>query len=747
MNNIFLRLVLITTLFFGNALAETFSEFEISGNKRVSSKTIINFSKLEKNTELSKNDLNTALKNIYESNFFEEVSVNILNNKLLIKVKEYPIIQDIKFNGIKAKKHIELFKTVSTLQPKSSFNKFTLQDDVNKISNVLRKSGYYFSEVNVEQQVNSNNTIDLVYDIKMGNKAIINKITFIGDKKYKSRKLRNIIRSEEGKFWKFISQYKYLNKELTQLDKRLLKNFYLDNGYYQVEIEDAYSQILDEENFSLIYKINAGKKFSFNKFKILLPDDYDTKDFDKLRKTFSSLENETYSYRGIQAILDEIDKIAAIENYEFIDVSVDEIIKDGNKIDFVFKIKEGDRFYVETINILGNNITNEEFIRQQFIVDEGDPLNLLLHNKTVNRLKSTRIFKSVKSEIKESNTKGLKVIDITLEEKPTGEITAGAGYGTSGSTLAFGITENNFNGKGIRLDTNLQLTEESIRGKFSYTNPNFRYSDRKLTTTLESTVLDKEKTFGYKSSLNSFALGTSFEQYENLFFSPNLSIMHEELTTTPTASASYKKQEGSYFDTLFNYSLSYDKRDSVYRPKNGYISTIVQELPLISSNYSIINGYQITSYKEIVDQSVLSIGLYTRAINSLKSNQDVRVSKRMFLPKSKLRGFESGKIGPRDGKDFVGGNYMAAFNTSITLPYLFESFENIDFSLFYDAANVWHADYSRFVDQGNSIRSAAGVAVDVVTPIGPLSFSLTQPITKASGDVTESFRFNLGTTF
>ena len=747
MNNIFLRLVLITTLFFGNALAETFSEFEISGNKRVSSKTIINFSKLEKNTELSKNDLNTALKNIYESNFFEEVSVNILNNKLLIKVKEYPIIQDIKFNGIKAKKHIELFKTVSTLQPKSSFNKFTLQDDVNKISNVLRKSGYYFSEVNVEQQVNSNNTIDLVYDIKMGNKAIINKITFIGDKKYKSRKLRNIIRSEEGKFWKFISQYKYLNKELTQLDKRLLKNFYLDNGYYQVEIEDAYSQILDEENFSLIYKIDAGKKFSFNKFKILLPDDYDTKDFDKLRKTFSSLENETYSYRGIQAILDEIDKIAAIENYEFIDVSVDEIIKDGNKIDFVFKIKEGDRFYVETINILGNNITNEEFIRQQFIVDEGDPLNLLLHNKTVNRLKSTRIFKSVKSEIKESNTKGLKVIDITLEEKPTGEITAGAGYGTSGSTLAFGITENNFNGKGIRLDTNLQLTEESIRGKFSYTNPNFRYSDRKLTTTLESTVLDKEKTFGYKSSLNSFALGTSFEQYENLFFSPNLSIMHEELTTTPTASASYKKQEGSYFDTLFNYSLSYDKRDSVYRPKNGYISTIVQELPLISSNYSIINGYQITSYKEIVDQSVLSIGLYTRAINSLKSNQDVRVSKRMFLPKSKLRGFESGKIGPRDGKDFVGGNYMAAFNTSITLPYLFESFENIDFSLFYDAANVWHADYSRFVDQGNSIRSAAGVAVDVVTPIGPLSFSLTQPITKASGDVTESFRFNLGTTF
>ena len=747
MNNIFVKLILITVLFFGNVLADTFSEFEVSGNKRVSNKTILNFSKLEKNSELSKNDLNNALKNIYDSNFFKEVSINIINNKLVIKVEEYPIIQDIKFNGIKANKHIELFKSVSTLRPKSSFNKFALQDDINKISNVLRKSGYYFSKVNVEQQVNTNNTINLIYDIEMGNKAMINKISFIGDKKYKSRKLRTIIKSEEGKFWKFISSNKYLNKRLTELDKRLLNNFYLDNGYYQVEIEDAYSQILDEENFSLTYKIDAGKKFLFNSFKILLPDDYDTKDFDKLRETFKSLEKETYSYKGIESILDEIDIIASIENYEFIDVTVDETIKDGNKIDFVFKIKEGDRFYVETINILGNNITNEEFIRQQFIVDEGDPLNLLLHNKTINRLKTTNIFRSVKSEIKESNTKGLKVIDITVEEKPTGEISAGAGYGTSGSTIAFGITENNFNGKGIRLDTNLQLTEESIRGKFSYTNPNFRYSDRKLTTTIESIGIDKEKEFGYKSSQNSFAIGTSFEQYKNLYFSPNFSVSHEELTTTPTASISYKKQEGSYFDTLFNYSLSYDKRDSVYRPKNGYLSTIVQELPLISDNYSIINGYQITGYKEIVDQSVLSIGLYTRAINTLKSNEDVRVSKRMFLPKSKLRGFESGKIGPKDGKDYVGGNYMAAFNTSITLPYLFDSFDNVDFSLFYDAANVWHADYSRFVDQGNSIRSAAGVAVDVVTPVGPLSFSLTQPITKASGDVTETFRFNLGTTF
>ena len=299
----------------------------------------------------------------------------------------------------------------------------------------------------------------------------------------------------------------------------------------------------------------------------------------------------------------------------------------------------------------------------------------------------------------------------------------------------------------MRLETNITVTEESLKGKFSYTNPNFAYSDRSVTTSIQSTTLDKESDFGYKSSLNRFALGTGFEQYENLYFYPNFSIQHEDLTTTANASAEYKKQEGTYFDTLFNYSLSYDKRNSPYRPSEGFVSTFVQEVPLISDNYSVINGYQVTGYNEIMDNSVLSVGIYTRAINSLQSGEDVRVSKRLFLPSSKLRGFEAGKIGPKDGEDFVGGNYMASFNTAVTLPFLFETLDNVDFSLFFDAANVWHVDYSQVVDQGNSIRSATGIAVDVITPVGPLSFSLSQPISKQTGDVTESFRFNLGTTF
>ena len=189
-----------------SVVAETFLDFSVTGNQRVSSQTIINFSKLKKGVDLNKDDLNNALKNIYETNFFEEVSVKIINDTLNIIVKEYPIIQDIEFNGIKQKKFIEVLREQTTLNPKSSFNKFILQNDLNKISNILRSSGYYFSKVEVQQKLNSNNTVNLIYDVDMGEKALISEIKFIGNKKFKSSKLLKIIKSEENKFWKFLSK-------------------------------------------------------------------------------------------------------------------------------------------------------------------------------------------------------------------------------------------------------------------------------------------------------------------------------------------------------------------------------------------------------------------------------------------------------------------------------------------------------------------------------------------------------------
>ena len=323
---------------------------------------------------------------------------------------------------------------------------------------------------------------------------------------------------------------------------------------------------------------------------------------------------------------------------------------------------------------------------------------------------------------------------------------AGAGYGTDGSTFSVGIRENNFKGEGINLNSKLSISEETLKGFITYSHPNFAYSDRALSTSLESSVTDKLTDFGYKSSLNSVSIGTRYEQFENTFFSPRISVSSETLDTTSTASAAYKKQEGSYFDTTFDYGLTYDKRNSVYQPTSGFYSSWFQQLPIISENQTIINGYRITGYKEFVDDMVVSSGIYSRAVNSL-TNDDVRVSKRLFAPSSRLRGFESGKVGPVDGTDHIGGNYVVTFNTSSTVPYILQTQENMDLKVFFDAGNIWGVDYSSTLDDSNTIRTSTGVALEWTTPVGPLSFSFSEVLSKASTDKTESFKFQLGTTF
>ena len=252
--------------------------------------------------------------------------------------------------------------------------------------------------------------------------------------------------------------------------------------------------------------------------------------------------------------------------------------------------------------------------------------------------------------------------------------------------------------------------------------------------------------FGYKSAETGFLIGTRFQQLEDFYIKPTISVYYETLDTASTASSLLKKQEGDYFDATLSYSLQLDRRDQTFQPKDGFVSTFYQSLPLnLEDNQTVTNSYEIKNYYEYYDDLVASISIFTKAANSL-GNDDVRISDRLYLPSRKLRGFQAGKVGPIDGGDFVGGNYLAAFNAASELPIL-ESLESMDFNVFYDAANVWGIDYSSTIDDSSAIRSSVGLGIDWYTPIGPLSFSFSQPISKKSTDKTETFRFNLGTTF
>ena len=747
MSKILIQIFLI--IFFTNAFGEVIKNVEVSGNKRISKETVLVLGNISTGQNFEKKDLNNSLKKLYDSNFFKDIQITINNGTLNINLIENPIIEDIEIAGNKNETfNKEILESIK-LKNRMSFTEDQLKKDIDLIKNILKTSGFYFAKVESSFIKNDDlNSVRLKFNIDRGNRARIKDILFIGDKKIKDKKLIEIIASEEHKFWKFVSNKVYLNQSMINLDKRLLENYYRNLGYYKVKVLNSFAELNNEGSFKLTFNIDAGKKYFFNDFTLIIPDDYDRSDFKKIDKIFSKLKSERYSLDNINLILDEIDKIATSRLYDFIDAEVKETIKDQNKMNFEFKIVDSEKFYVERINIIGNFQTIEEVIRNRFIVDEGDPLNELLYNKSVDNIKSLGIFKSVKSNIKDGSDTNLKVIDLTVEEKPTGEISLAAGVGSGGSTIGGGIVEKNFLGKGINLKTNLEVSQNSVKGQFVYSKPNFNYTDNTLFTSIKSTTQDNLSDSGYKVSNAGFSLGTSFQQYENLYFSPEIDISVENLKTNATASKSLKKQEGTYEDFYFNYGLDYDLRNSTFRPSSGNKTSFYQELPVVSGNNEISNTFIFTQYKTLNKSSemVAKASMYLQAINSLDSS-DVRISKRATMPYNRLRGFKKGLVGPADNGDYVGGNYVSAFNLSTNLPGILTTVENIDFTYFIDLGNVWGVDYDSSIDDSNFMRSSTGIGLDWLTPIGPLNFSLTQPITKKSSDQTETFRFNLGTTF
>ena len=725
--------------------AEIVKSISVTGNERITNETIIIFSKINIGDDLLMNDLNTIINNLYETDFFKNVTVNLKNNILKIEVLENNLVQSVVINGVKNKRLKQDLLDLLTITKNRSYSEEKSSEEILKLSNFLKYSGYYFSSVDLKKEQNLNNTVNLIYNITLNKKAIIKKINFLGNKVFKSRLLSSVIVTEENKFWKFLSKKKYLNERQIQLDQRLLKNFYLNEGYYNVKISQTSANVIQDNKFNLTYNINAGKKFIFNDLILNIPTDYDPSNFKFAQQLLNDMKGKPYSLNRINNLLNEIDNIAILKQYEFINASFSEKIIDENKINIEFLINESQKLYVDRINILGNDITNETSIRNLLIVDEGDPLNEILNNKSKNNIKVSGLFSNVDYKILDTNNEFKKNIEIIVTEQPTGEISAGAGYGTSGQTFSFGIKENNFGGNATKLNTNLAISNRSIKGGFSVIIPNYDYSDKSLRLNLSRATNDYLNTAGYENTITNFTLGTGFEYKQDLFFTPLIVIEAEDLTTNSTASAALKKQDGNYNNIQFDYSFLYDKRDQSFRPTDGYYSKFNQILPLLSNDYSISNSYDFKIYHKLSKNTISNISFYASAINSLEGG-DVRVSDRLYLSTRKLRGFEAGKIGPKDNLDFIGGNYASVASISTTLPTLLPELESIDFNIFLDAGNVWGVDYNDSLDN-SKIRSSTGLSIDWLTPVGPLNFVFAQPITKSSTDVEQSFKFDIGTTF
>ena len=724
--------------------AEIVKSIKVIGNDRISIQTIKAYGDIKLNNNYEKLDVDKVLKKLYETDFFEEINISLQNGILNIIVKEYPSINDIFIEGEKTKQITKALLEGIQLQKGNSFIKSYLIQDIGQIKKLYAQLGFNFVEIESKVENFSANRLNLTFVIDKGRRTKIAKIYFIGDKKIKDRRLRDIIVSTEHKFWKFLSKNTNLNKNNIDLDKRLLINYYKSIGFYDVQILTTKAEVSETNDTTLTFNINAGTRYKINKISAKVNETIDQNLFLSLEKEFRKNVGKYYSPFIVKKLLDEVDIVIDNNDLQFVEHNVNEIIS-GNGIEIEINVFEGTKELVERINIKGNTITEEGVIRSEFLLDEGDPFNELKLEKSIAKLKSRNIFGEINKVVSQGSSRDQKIIDIKVEEKSTGEISAGAGIATGGGNFEFSVSENNWLGQGKRVETFINVSKTSVKGALSVSDPNYKNTGNSLSYSIKSTQDDKPDS-GYESSRLGLGIGAGFEQYKDVFLFPNLNLSHDNLKVLSTSSSSLKKQEGAYTDLSLAYKIKLDKRDRVFMPTDGYTTSFSQSLPIYADTPYILNSVNYSKYNSFSPNVVGVFKFFGTAINGLQ-DEDVRLSKRLNHSSNTLRGFESGKVGPKDGSGYVGGNYATAINLEANLPNLLPESTKTEVGVFLDAGNYWGVDYSDTIDDSNKIRSSAGINTSWLSPLGPMSVVLAQNITKAKTDTTEFFNFRLGTTF
>ena len=743
MNKILIAIAL-QFFFIHSLFAEIVNKVEIFGNKRISSETIKIYGEIELNKDYLERDIDKVLKNIYSTNFFEDVKIELKNKILKIQVKEYPVVNQLIIVGEKSNRYKEQIKKVIKLKEKRSLIKSYLASDVDLIKDLYSSLGYNSAKIDAKLKKNDDQNYDLLINIDRGNRTKILSINFIGNENIRARRLRDVLASEEDKFWKIITKNTNLSENLINLDIRLLTNYYRSLGFYDAKVTSNLAKINLSGKAELVYSIEEGKRYTINKISTNVDPIFDKKLFFPLEGLYKKYIGEYYSPFKVKKLLDDLDEIIDKNTLQFVEHNVQEVIS-GDSINIIFNVYEGQKVLVERVNITGNSITNEDVIRGELILDEGDPFTNLSLAKSISEIKDRNIFKKVEYEVIQGSSDNLKIINIMVEEQPTGEISAGAGIGTNGGTFAINVKENNWLGEGKSVSFGLEVDQESLSGKLNYTDPNYDFLGNSIGYSLSSSTNDKPDQ-GYENSLTTAAIGTSFEQYRNVKATLGISASHDDLRTDGSASAALKKQSGTYNELAGNYGFSFDKRNRAFMPTDGSILGFDQTLPIYADKSFISNTLFLSSYKTFNEDFVGASKFFLSTINGLGSD-DVRLSKRKSLSSRRLRGFEKNKVGPVDGTDHIGGNFAAAANFETNLPNIFPEDTNTDLTLFLDFGNVWGVDYDSSIDDSSKIRSSAGIMAGWTSPIGPLTFILSQNLSKASTDETQSFNFNLGTTF
>jgi outer membrane protein insertion porin family len=738
--------IIIFFIILTNVSFAEIKKINIVGNARVSSATIESLVD-KKTSNIDSIYINNLTKKIYDTDFFADVKISFNQDVLTINVTENPIVNFFYINGIKDS-DLDQANKIITLKENSIFSSSKLKKDIEATREFLNASGYYQASIVPEVIKIDNNQINLIINIDKKEISKIKNIYFIGNKYFSNSQLMDVITSSEDGWWKFFST-SALSEQRIEYDKQLLKEFYKSKSFYDAQIESAFASVDKNNKFTLTYSINSGAKYKFG--------DYDLKvsglalkeeDVKEIKSIFSKLlKNESYSPQTINKINKQITEFLENRRYGNFEINIQDIKAADDKINLIVQLNEGQKSLVNKINIRGNTITEEKVIRDNLIISEGDQLNSSKVKKSIDNVKSKQLFSKVDYKIEDSDKKNFKDLNLFVKEQPTGSISAGLGYGTNGGLFEASVNERNFLGQGINLNFTGRLSSDALRGELSYADPNYMNSNKELTASLFSEV-DDYKNSGYQNKKAGTRFATKYEIYEDIFLRPNLGVQFDKLEITGSASSLLKSRQGDFLTTSVGYNFLYDQRDSKFNPTSGSIIYFDQNIAtLLSDIPTIQTGVGATYYKELFSDKFIGSVKARLANVTAFDDKDVKLSDRIFASSSDLRGFEQRGVGPVDSGDHIGGNNLATLSLKSTFPNPIPDNLRATTFLFLDMGNVWGADYSSLISDSSKLRTSTGIALDLVSPLGPLSFTYSIPLSKASTDKEQNFLFNIGSSF
>lgn len=761
MQKIFLKTLLFLAIFFQSfALSAAEKIVEVQGNERLEAADVISRVNLAALKNYSDFAVSDALKKLYESDLFSEVKIYKINEKIIIEVKENPIISEVKFVGNKKIEDDALQAEVS-LKKREIFSKAKLESDLKRINDIYLKSGRFLTKIDPKIIQKPQNRIELIFDISEGSKAKIGSIYLVGNQAFSDDDLLTEISTKESKWWKFLSSADTYDSDRMEFDKEKLRRFYTSNGFADFAVVSSVAQISPQkDNFFITFLLEEGVKYNFGEINI----ENHVEKFDSsiLEKEILIKKGRLYNAEMIEKTVEKMVEVMSEKAYAF--ANIEPVLKrnrEDKTIDIDFVIRETPRIYINQIHITGNTRTKDEVIRRELRMRDGDAYNLTKINRSKQRLENLGYFEKVDFKTKRLGDSDKVDLDIEVKEKKTGEVNLGIGYSTVNKITAnAGIRERNLFGTGQELGLNVQKSYINSSYELNYTRPYFMGRAIDVGFDIFQYQMQKRYSFAYDQQSVGITFRGNYAITEFLGHQLRYSYSNQNIgNIDSTASFSIRSLAGSYTTSSIGHSFTYDKRDNRMNPKRGFYFTLSQDYAGVGGDIKNLRhegsaGLYIPTFNNDFIFKVLARGGSVKGIG-----QDVRSNNGFFLGGNNFRGFQYAGMGPRtvnssgsaSGGDIIGGKTYYVGTLEYTFPLGLPKELGINGILFSDNGTVKGVDKGSkagaVIADSGMLRSSYGISIAWSSPMGPIRLDFAQIAKKEKYDQTQNFRFSFGTTF